>query len=77
MSDSLGPHTLGPLSPRGLTCGLWSVKPCPPSIMCTLDHDSATIMLKVSVVIFDVNVQSKLYKTEVCKEKGITHLISS
>ena len=56
---------------------MWSVKPCPPSIVYTLDHGSATIMSKVSAVIFDTNVQGKLYKIEVCKEKGITHLISS
>ena len=54
-----------------------SAKPCPPSIVYTLDHGSAIIISKVSAVIFNINVQSKLYKTEVGKEKGVTHLISN
>ena len=48
-----------------------SVKPCPPSTVYTLDHGSATIMLKVSRVIVGISVQSKLYKTEVAKRKEL------
>ena len=48
-----------------------SAKPCPPSIVYTLDHGSATIMSKVSEVNVDINVQNKLYKTEVAKRKEL------